>query len=473
MSTNAQQITDKLWSYFQVLRHDGLSTGDALEQITFLLFLKIAHERTLPPSREPSPVPEGYDWPSLLAREGDALETHYRHTLTELSKQSGLVGAIFRRALNKIRNPARLRRLMIEYFEREPWTDLDSGVPVEVYEGLLDKKSLTPRPLIEALVDVIRPRPDETICDPACNTGGFLVEAFEAVTERYPRMDRDEKRRLKLNCLRGYEIDESAARLCAMNLFLHGIGPDLKTDADPLVETRDSLLDHPGKNFDIVLTNPLFARKPRIERKPLDRGDSWVPTTSQPLNFVQHVRSLLVAHGRAAVVVPDSVLFEGGAGETLRRRLLHECDVHTLLRLPTGIFHTPGVRANVLFFDRKPARETPWTEELWVYDLRTNLRFPKKTNPFKRSDLDEFVEAYNPDDRHIRQATWSEANPTGRWRVFSYEELVQRERCNLDLVWLKDEGLEGDLPDDVLVSDIVEDLRAALEQIELVQAEVG
>lgn len=203
----------------------------------------------------------------------------------------------------------------------------------------------------------------------------------------------------------------------------------------------------------------------------MEREDFWSSTTNKQLNFVQHVRSILETHGRAAVVVPDNVLFEGGAGETVRRKLLHDCDVHTLLRLPTGIFYAQGVKANVLFFDRKPASENSWTQKLWIYDLRTNQHFTLKTDPLERADLDDFVACYRPENRHLRQDTWSEASPDGRWRSYPYEELVQRDKCSLDIFWLKDESLEAseNLPEpDVIAAEIVEDLRSALEQFEAI-----
>jgi type I restriction enzyme M protein len=237
----------------------------------------------------------------------------------------------------------------------------------------------------------------------------------------------------------------------------------------------------------VVLTNPPFGKKSSVmvvneegeqERQALTvvREDFWASTTNKQLNFVQHVKTILEMHGRAAVVVPDNVLFEGGAGETVRRTLLHECDVHTLLRLPTGIFYAQGVKANVLFFDRKPASETPWTNQLWIYDLRTNQHFTLKTSPLKRADLDDFVECYRPENRHDRKPTWSEETPDGRWRSFPYEELIQRDKCSLDLFWLRDESLDAtdNLPDpDVIAADIVEDLQAALEQFAAIQGDLA
>ena len=236
-------------------------------------------------------------------------------------------------------------------------------------------------------------------------------------------MTRDEKRKLKESTFRGCELVQSTARLCAMNMMLHGIGGDEL----PLV-VADSLAGDPGDRYEIVMTNPPFGKKSSTtivaddgkvarETEIIERDDFWATTSNKQLNFLQHVKTLLKQNGRAAIVVPDNVLFEGGAGETVRRKLLHECEVHTLLRLPTGLFYAQGVKANVLFFDKKPASETPWTKKLWIYDLRTNKHFTLKTNPLKREDLDEFVQCYNPENRYQREPTWSEKNPDGRWRA--------------------------------------------------------
>jgi type I restriction enzyme M protein len=236
-----------------------------------------------------------------------------------------------------------------------------------------------------------------------------------------------------------------------------------------------------------VLTNPPFGKKssttiigadgkPYKEKETIEREDFWATTSNKQLNFVQHVKTLLKQHGRAAVVVPDNVLFEGGAGETVRRKLLHECDVHTLLRLPTGLFYAQGVKANVLFFDRKPASETPWTKKLWIYDFRTNKDFTLKTNPLKREDLDEFVKCYNPGNRHKRKATWSGQKSAGRWRSFDYDELISRDKASLDIFWLRDESLadSDNLPDPgIIAREIVDDLEAALEQFRLIAEDLG
>jgi type I restriction enzyme M protein len=288
---------------------------------------------------------------------------------------------------------------------------------------------------------------------------------------------------LKEDALKGVELVQGVARLCAMNLMLHGIGG---LEGEP-IEVNDSLKADPGERFDIVLTNPPFGKKSSFtvvgengeaskEKETYERDDFWATTSNKQLNFVQHIKTLLKVNGRAAVVVPDNVLFEGGAGETIRRKLLADCDVHTLLRLPTGLFYAQGVKANVLFFDKKPASETPWTKKLWIYDLRTNKHFTLKTDPLKRADLDEFVACYNPKNRHERKATWSEKKPDGRWRAYGYDELVARDKASLDIFWLKDESLEDseNLPlPEVIAQEMIEDLEAALEQLRAIAADLG
>ena len=400
-----------------------------------------------------------------------------------------MLGLIFRKAQNRIQDPAKLKRLVSDLIDREQWTSLDADVKGDAYEGLLEKNAqdtkggagqyFTPRPLIRAIVDCIAPKPGETICDPACGTGGFLLAAHDYIAAHNPTLDRRQKKHLKLQALRGVELVDGVARLCAMNLLLHGVGPS-GDEADPPVQVGDSLVSDPQDRYDIVLTNPPFGKKSSVrvlneegeeERQALTivRDDFWASTSNKQLNFVQHVKTLLKVNGRAAVVVPDNVLFEGGAGETVRRKLLQSCEVHTLLRLPTGIFYAQGVKANVLFFDKKEAAEAPWTKRLWIYDLRTNKHFTLKTRTLERSDLDEFVACYNPANRHERKAKWSESKPDGRWRSYSYDELIARDKASLDIFWLKDESLADseNLPDpDVIAEEIVEDLRAALEEFE-------
>jgi len=468
-------IVQKLWNYCNVLRDDGLSYQDYLEQLTFLLFLKMADERMKPPFNQDAIVPSGLDWQSLLDRDGDELEVHYRHLLAELGKSPGTLGVIFRKAQNKIQDPAKLRRLVIDLIDREQWMALDVDVKGDAYEGLLEKNAedvktgagqyFTPRVLIRAIVEVMRPAPNMTVCDPACGTGGFLLAASDYITTKH-RLDIDQKRHLRDEALHGVEIVDATARLCAMNMLLHGIG---HPEGDSLIAVDDALRSEPSTKFEMVLTNPPFGKKSSFtvvnalgemerEEQTYLRSDFWATTSNKQLNFLQHVHSLLAMNGRAAIVVPDNVLFEGGAGETVRRGLLQECEVHTLLRLPTGIFYAGGVKANVLFFDRRPASETPWTSQLWIYDLRTNQHFTLKQNPLRPEHLEDFVLRYNAENRHERRES-------ERFRPFKLDELLSRDKASLDITWLRDESLEDtdNLPrPEVIAQEIVDDLEAAL-----------
>lgn len=476
---NGSEIVQKLWNYCHVLRDDGVSYGDYVEQLTYLLFLKMADEQTNPPFNKPSIIPEGYDWQSLLEKDGDELETHYRRVLEALGKEKGMLGTIFRKSQNKIQDPAKLKRI-ITMINEETWVGLDVDVKGEIYEGLLQKNAediksgagqyFTPRQLIKAMVEVMQPEPGMTICDPACGTGGFILAAHDFITNNYT-LDKEQKKFLRYQAFKGWDIVDSVVRLCTMNLYLHGI-------ECPIV-TGDALASPPGEHFNMVLTNPPFGKKSSVTimndkgkaaKKSLttERPDFWATSSNKQLNFLQHVKSLLEINGRAAIVVPDNVLFEGGSGETVRRKLLHECDVHTLLRLPVGIFYAPGVKANVLFFDRKPASEKPWTEKLWIYDLRTNKHFTLKENPLRYEDLKDFIKCYNPGNRHEREET-------ERFRAFSYEELIKRDKASLDIFWLKDESLEEseNLPEpEVLAKDIAENLESALEQFNSIYEEL-
>jgi type I restriction enzyme M protein len=497
--SNSQQLVSKLWNYCNILRDDGLSYGDYVEQLTFLLFLKMADEQSKPPFNKVSAVPSGYDWQSLLAKDGDDLETHYRHVLDTLGKKPGMLGIIFRKAQNKIQDPAKLRRLIVDLIDKEQWSSLSSDVKGDAYEGLLQKNAedvkggagqyFTPRALIAAMVEAIAPQPGQTICDPACGTGGFLLAAHDFLAKHYA-LDREQKKKLKSGTFYGIELVDSVTRLCAMNLLLHGIGGE--SEKEMPVVTKDALTGKHGE-YEIVLANPPFGKKSSVtiineegesskESLIINRDDFWASTSNKQLNFLQHIFTILKQHGHAAVVLPDNVLFEGGAGETIRRELLKQADVHTLLRLPTGIFYAQGVKANVLFFDRKPAQEKPWTQKLWIYDLRTNIHFTLKENTLKRSDLDDFVACYFG---KVDNKGGSGVSPLGksrdgsstlnrhqrvetdRFKAFTYEELIKRDKVNLDIFWLKDDALEesANLPSpEIIAQDITADLAAALEQ---------
>jgi type I restriction enzyme M protein len=482
MANESITIVQRLWNYCHVLRDDGVSYGDYVEQLTYLLFLKMADEQENY-LEKPAIIPQEFNWQSLLKKDGDALEVQYRHVLENLGKEKGMLGVIFRKSQNKIQNPARLKRL-IELINEETWIGLDIDVKGEIYEGLLQKNAediksgagqyFTPRPLIKAMVAVTNPEPGLTICDPACGTGGFFIAAHDYLTTHY-QLDKDQKILLKKHTFKGWEIVDAAARLCVMNLHLHGIG-----DEESPIVVADSLISDPGERFDMVLTNPPFGKKSSItivngegkaDRESLiyERQDFWATTSNKQLNFLQHVKTLLKINGKAAIVVPDNVLFEGGAGETVRKKLMHECEVHTLLRLSTGIFYAQGVKANVLFFDRKPASEKPWTEKLWIYDLRTNIHFTLKTNQLKFEDLQDFIKCYHPENRHERQET-------DRFHSFTYDEIMQRDKVSMDIFWLKDESLEDmeNLPEpEILAQEIAENLEAALEQFKYIYEELS
>lgn len=484
MSNEAPVIVQKLWNFCNVLRDDGVSYGDYVQQLTNLLFLKMADEQTKPPFKKKSIIPKKYDWATLTSKSGDELETHYRHILENLAKASGLLGVIFLKSQNKIQDPAKLERL-IKLIDGDPkdknriiWISLGVDVKGEIYEGLLEKNAedvksgagqyFTPRALIDAIVDVIRPRPLETIEDPACGTGGFFLSAHKHLLANFA-LDPDEKKFLRDKTFKGWDIVTEVVRLCAMNMYLHGIG-----STESQIVSGDSLISDPGDRFDIIMTNPPFGKKSstkifseegKAERQALsyERDDFWATTSNKQLNFLQHVKTLLKINGRCAIVVPDNVLFEGGAGETIRKKMLEQLDVHTLLRLPTGIFYAGGVKANVLFFDKKPGRTDgkPWTEKLWIYDFRTNQHFTLKENQLSRMHLDDFVKCYNAKNILKRKETEC-------FRSFTYEDITKRDKTSLDIFWLKDKSLEDteNLPPPAdIAADISDNLKEALESM--------
>ncbi|MFO7847197.1 MAG: class I SAM-dependent DNA methyltransferase [Balneolaceae bacterium] len=480
MTTNG--IVQKIWNFCHTLRDDGVGYGDYLEQITYLLFLKMAHEYSKPPYNRDTNIPAEYNWESLVEKSGSELEQHYVTLLRELGKESGMLGQIFVKAQNKIQDPAKLYKL-IQMLNAENWVMLGADVKGDIYEGLLEKNAedtksgagqyFTPRALIKTMVECVRPEPKKTIADPAAGTGGFFLAAYDFLLENYD-LDKDQKEFLKYHTFKGWEIVPNTARMALMNLFLHNIGD---INSEPPIVRNDSLIAEPGDKFEYVLANPPFGKKSSItvtnedgtqskEALTYNRQDFWATSSNKQLNFVQHINAMLKAHGEAAVVLPDNVLFEGGAGETVRKKLLQNADVHTVLRLPTGIFYAQGVKANVVFFDAKPASKDPWTKEVWYYDYRTNIHHTLKKHPLSTDDLSEFVELYNPENRHNRKETWSEQNPDGRWRKYSFEEITTRDKTSMDIFWIKDDSLTDleNLPDpDILAAEIVENIEAGLE----------
>jgi type I restriction enzyme M protein len=480
MSTDA--IVSKVWSFCTTLRDDGVGYGDYLEQLTYLIFLKMADEYAKPPYRRDIGIPKGHDWASLLDKRGAELEVHYVTTLMQLGGRPGLLGQIFTKAQNKIQDPAKLSRL-ISMIDETRWVKLGADVKGDIYEGLLEKNAedtksgagqyFTPRALIRAMVECVRPQPGRTIADPACGTGGFFLAAYDYLAA-HPALDKEQKAFLKNATFHGNEIVASTRRLCLMNMLLHNIG---EIDGQSTISPNDALIADDGRRFDYVLANPPFGKKSSMsftnaeggaetDELTYNRQDFWATTSNKQLNFLQHIRSMLRTTGQAAVVLPDNVLFEGGAGETVRRKLLETTELHTILRLPTGIFYAQGVKANVLFFDNKPARKEPWTREVWIYDYRTNIHHTLKKKPLRFEDLQDFIACYHPSSRHARQETWHETkNPEGRWRKYGLEQILARDKTSLDIFWLKDKSLADleNLPEpDDLAEEIIENIEAGL-----------
>jgi type I restriction enzyme M protein len=483
MSQSASALVQKVWNYAHVLKDDGLAFMDYTEQITYLLFLKLAWEQR--DKQGDGDIPLQYSWGKLVTiRDNAKLADTYQRALKKLSEQSGLLALIFTKPQSKINDPAKLRRL-VEMIDAQEWSTLDFDVKGEVYEGLLARNAedvwggagqyFTPRPVIRAIVQVMRPEPTMRIADPACGTGGFLLAAHEYLVQSNPSLDNKTKRFLYEEAIHGIDIVPSVARLCAMNLYLHGLGGGKRL----LVEIGDSLVKKPTP-VDMVLTNPPFGKKSSFtvinddgkrdtEKLYYERKDFWATTSNKQLNFVQNVYAMLATGGRAAVVVPDNVLFEGGAGEKIRRALLRQCDVHTLLRLPTGIWYSTGVKANVLFFDKKPPSKMPQTKELWIYDLRTNKNFTLRQSPIGDSDLKEFIEVYESARRK------SQRKESARFKRFTYADLMARDKANLDIFWLKDDSLVdmANLPKpDVLAAEIIAKLEEALNEFRAAGAEL-
>jgi type I restriction enzyme M protein len=475
-------IVSKVWSFCTTLRDDGVGYGDYLEQLTYLIFLKMADEYSQPPYSRKVGIPDEYNWQSLKAKRGAELEVHYVTLLRELGNKPGMLGTIFTKAQNKIQDPAKLYRL-IDMVNETQWVTMGADVKGDIYEGLLERNAedtksgagqyFTPRALIHAMVECVRPEPMKTIADPACGTGGFFLAAYDFLVSTH-QMNKTEKAFLKHDTFNGNEIVAGTRRLALMNMFLHNIG---EIDGESMVSPNDALVADGGKRYDYVLANPPFGKKSSMsftnddgeqEKDDLtyNRQDFWATTSNKQLNFVQHIRTMLKTTGRAAVVVPDNVLFEGGAGETVRKKLLETTELHTILRLPTGIFYANGVKANVLFFDNHAASKEPWTKEVWFYDYRTNIHHTLKKKPLRFEDLQEFIASYNPLNRHERSESWNEAtNPEGRWRKFSYEQIIARDKTSLDIFWLKDKSLADldNLPEpDVLALEIIENLEAGL-----------
>lgn len=482
---NTQSIVSKVWSFCTTLRDDGVGYGDYLTQLTYLIFLKMADEYSRPPYSRDVGIPKKFNWQSIKKETGSDLEVHYVTTLRELGKKNGMLGQIFTKSQNYIQDPAKLKRL-VEMVDGVNWVVMGSDTKGTIYEGLLEKNAedtksgagqyFTPRDLIKTIVVCMRPEPNKTIADPACGTGGFFLHAYDFITDvKNYKLDKKQKSFLKNETFFGNEIVANTRRLCLMNMFLHNIG---EIDGTSLVSGDDSLISQPSETVDMVLANPPFGRKSSMtftneegeqEKDDLtyNRQDFWATTSNKQVNFVQHIRSMLNTKGRAAVVVPDNVLFEGGTGEIVRKKLMESTELHTILRLPTGIFYAQGVKANVLFFDNKVAQKDPWTKDIWIYDYRTNVHHTLKRKPMSMANLQDFINNYNPENRHDRIETWNEkTNLEGRWRKYTHEEVLARDKTSLDIFWLKDKSLADleNLPEpDDLAEEIIENMEAGLD----------
>ena len=471
-SISEQQILSKVWNLATTLAGAGIGFTDYITQLTYLLFLKMDDEN-VKIFAEDSAIPEGYRWDDLISLDGHDLIDQYEETLKVLSGQDNLIGTIYTKAQNKIDKPVYLKKV-ITMINEHNWLSMDGDVKGAIYEKILekngqDKKSgagqyFTPRALINAMVDVTMPQIGETVCDPACGTAGFLLAAYDYMKTQ--SNNEDKLRFLRENAIFGTDNTALVVTLASMNLYLHGIG----TNRSPIV-CDDSLEKTPSHMVDVILANPPFGTRPAGSVE-INRPDFYVETKNNQLNFLQHIMVMLKANGRAAVVLPDNVLFEGNAGEVIRKKLLSDFNLHTILRLPTGIFYAQGVKANVLFFQKGSP-----TKEIWFYDYRTGIKHTLATNPLQRHHLDDFVKCYNAENLAGRVETFdAETNPNGRWRKFSIDEILKRDKTSLDITWIKLDSDDEDLTlaqlmdiiktESDTISDAVSQLQALVSNIE-------
>lgn len=460
-------IVAKLWGFCHTLRHDGIDYGDYIEQITYLLFLKMADERALD-------LPEHTDWAFLHKQSGTDLTDAYTEALRQLGRQPGMLGDIFSGAQSRFTNPVNLKKL-ISLIDETEWISLDVDVKAEAFEGLLEKAAaegkkgagqyFTPRLLIQSIVRCVKPDPrlsrDFKIGDPACGTGGFLVVAYEwLLQETGGALDRDIAKRIRTNTYYGQELVARPRRLALMNLYLHQV--------EPHISLGDSIYEVSGsERFDVILTNPPFGT--RGANQAPERDDFVVSTSNKQLNFIQHVMTTLKPGGRAAVVVPDNVLFADQAGEVFHV-LMEDCDLHTVLRLPRGTFHpyAPGTMTNVLFF----TKGLP-TERTWIYDARANVSaITKKSRPLTAKYFAEFEACYG-DEPNGRSKRAESDSTEGRWRSFALDEVKSRHYKLDAFKWIRDEELDDpdDLPEpEELITEAMEELRLALDDLVDIQS---
>ena len=449
------EIVAKLWNLCNVLRDDGITYQDYVTELTYILFLKMAKETGAEKN-----ISEKYRWDELSKRDGIELKKFYTELLKELGENgSGKIKHIYSGAASKIDEPANLKKIITSIDDLDWYSAKEEGLG-NLYEGLLEKNAnekksgagqyFTPRVLIDVMTELVAPQHGEKCNDPACGTYGFMIAADRYVkdhTNELFDLSEDEQHFQKYEAFTGAELVHETHRLALMNSMLHDIEGEIYL-CDTLSNQGKVL-----KNYDVVLTNPPFGTKKGGERA--SRDDLTYMTSNKQLNFLQHIYRSLNTDGkaRAAVVLPDNVLFADNDGEKIRKDLMQKCNLHTILRLPTGIFYAQGVKTNVLFFDRGKKDEGN-TKEIWIYDLRSNMPSFGKTNPLTRSHFDEFVECYCPGHMGDRKETWSEENPEGRWRKYTYEQVLERDKTSLDITWIR----SGDAVDDRTLAELLEEI---------------
>lgn len=424
-------LVKKVWDIANVLAAAGVGFTDYITQLTYILFLKMDAEKE--ELGLGSSLPEGCKWSDLVELNGDDLIDKYEEILKDLSKDDGLIGTIFTKASNKINSPVHLAKVL-QMVGNENWYMMEGDFKGAIYEAILekngqDKKSgagqyFTPRALIKAMVEVTDPKITETVADPACGTGGFLLAAFEHMKPQSKEIAKQNF--LKNNALFGADNTALVVTLASMNLYLHDIG----TEKSPII-CQDSLLDTSERMFDVILANPPFGTRPQGSVAVDSARPEFIKTSDNQVNFLQHIMSIVKTGGRVAVVLPDNVLTDGNATAKVREKLLEEFNLHTILRLPTGIFYANGVKTNVLFFEKGTK-----TKDIWVYDYRTGVKHTMATKPMTRADLDDFVNCYCSGRLEDRKETYSKENPNGRWRKFSEEDVYSRDQLKLDFKWL-------------------------------------
>ena len=460
-------LIKKVGDIANVLAAAGVGFTDYLTQLTYILFLKMDDEREAYGFE--SSIPEGYKWQDLLDLSGEDLVDKYEEILDELADKDGLIGTIFTKASNKIDRPVLLAKV-IEMVAGENWYMMEGDLKGAIYESILekngqDKKSgagqyFTPRALIKAMVDVTDPKITETVADPACGTGGFLLSAYEHMKPQSKEIAK--QKFLKEHAFFGADNTPLVVTLASMNLYLHDIG----TESSPIV-CQDSLIDKSDKMFDVILANPPFGTRPQGSVEVYANRPEFVKTSDNQVNFLQHIMSIVRTNGRVAVVLPDNVLTDGGATAKVREKLLKDFNLHTILRLPTGIFYANGVKTNVLFFEKgKP------TEDIWVYDYRTGVKHTMATKPMTRANLDDFVACYCSGHMQDRVPTYSADEPNGRWRKFTKEEVYSRDLLKLDFKWM-DLGEKDDRTINELLSDMQTKATAITDAVAKLQELLG